>query len=134
MKPTVRPGELSLNDHAQDGRHTLTLLGELVLATVPAVEAKIVQLRVDGASEVVLDLRKLAFIDSAGLRFVLTSQELSEGQGCHFSLARGQAPTERLPTKRLFKPTALIDKLPFLRWASANSPSQDSRRPPAESR
>ena len=107
----------------------MTLLGELVLATVPAVEAKIVQLRVDGASEVVLDLRKLAFIDSAGLRFVLTSQELSEGQGCHFSLARGQAPTERL-----FKPTALIDKLPFLRWASANSPSQDSRRPPAESR
>jgi len=49
----------------------LALLGELDLATAPAVEDEIRELRARGFDRVVIDLRSLAFMDSTGVSLLL---------------------------------------------------------------
>jgi anti-anti-sigma factor len=68
--------------------------GELDLATAPALE-----LALDGALadalRVVLDLRELDFIDSSGLRTLLSARKRAEGTGAEFSLVAGDRGLER---------------------------------------
>jgi anti-anti-sigma factor len=46
-------------------------VGELDMATVPVLEAQIRELRGAGFRSVVLDLRKLEFMDATGLSLIL---------------------------------------------------------------
>ena len=57
--------------------------GELDLATAPAL------------GRVVLDLRELEFIDSSGLRTLLTARRRAEEAGAQFSLVAGHRGLER---------------------------------------
>jgi anti-sigma B factor antagonist len=99
---------LSVQDNVQDDCHTLTLVGELDVATAPGLQATIDQLCEEGAREIVLDLHELSFIDSAGLRVILTSRRLCERQGSDFSLTRAQPHAQRL-----FELTSVIGRLSF---------------------
>ena len=49
-------------------------VGELDLATAPIVDAQLCELVEAGFTSVVLDLRKLRFLDSTGLRLLLVRQ------------------------------------------------------------
>ncbi len=118
------PGEFHLQDNAQGACHTLSLVGELDLVTAPELELTIDRLCTDGAREIVLDLHDVAFIDSTGLRVVLTSNELCERHGCDFSLTRVQPPAGRL-----FELTGVIGRLSFRGRAFAKRLSR--RRTPA---
>src|SRR5436190_14713215 len=102
------PGKLSLRHQVREGSHTLTLLGELDLATAPELEATIARLCNDDAREIVLDLRELSLIDSTGWRVIMTGQKLCEHHGCDLALIRvhGQA-------RRLTEPTSLAQRLSF---------------------
>ncbi|MGH2969359.1 MAG: STAS domain-containing protein, partial [Solirubrobacteraceae bacterium] len=61
--------------------------GELDLATAPALEAALQRALESAASgRVVLDLRELDFIDSSGLRTLLTARRRAEDAGAQFSL------------------------------------------------
>jgi anti-sigma B factor antagonist len=96
-------------EHRRDGvSHTLGLEGELDLATCSVLDAAIQSLCADGAEEIVLDLSELSFVDSSGLRTVLTAIKLCEEHRCEFALtsARPQA-------QRLFSVSGLLDRLPF---------------------
>ena len=68
--------------------------GELDLATAPALEHAL-----DGAmgeaARVVLDLRELDFIDSSGLRTLLSARKRAELSGAEFSLVAGDRGLER---------------------------------------
>jgi stage II sporulation protein AA (anti-sigma F factor antagonist) len=119
-------GELVLHASAHGDTHTVRLEGELDLATVPELVTKVVQLcGARAASEIVLDLGELAFIDSTGLRGVLTCRELCEVHGCELSLLPGGTRVQRV-----FEIAGLLDALPFHRPASPNG---DARPPAAES-
>jgi anti-sigma B factor antagonist len=70
--------------------------GELDLATAPALEAALARaFESVGAGRVVLDLRELEFIDSSGLRTLLTARKQAEDAGARFSLVAGHRGLER---------------------------------------
>jgi anti-sigma B factor antagonist len=99
---------LTLHRQAHGDSHTLSLVGELDLATAPELQAAIEGLCNDGAAEIVLDLHELSFIDSTGLRLILISGQMCERQGCEFSLTRAQPPAQRL-----FELTGIMGRLAF---------------------
>jgi anti-anti-sigma factor len=92
----MQPGELSIEDREQEGRHTLVLRGELDIATGPDLEAAVVELCTGDAREVVLDLGDLDFLDSTGFRAILIAKELCEAHGCGFFMTRGTDSVQRL--------------------------------------
>jgi stage II sporulation protein AA (anti-sigma F factor antagonist) len=92
----MRPGELLLVKHADDDRHTLALRGELDLSSSDDLEAAVLQSCSDGAKEIVLDLGELAFVDSAGLRALLSVREVCEQRDARLSLTNPLAPVRRL--------------------------------------
>jgi anti-sigma B factor antagonist len=70
--------------------------GELDLATAPALEAALARaFEQVGAGRVVLDLRELEFIDSSGLRTLLTARKRADEAGAAFSLVAGHRGLER---------------------------------------
>ncbi len=93
MAPAKR---LGLHHDAQDDCHTLRLVGELDVASAPELETVIARLCEQGAREIVLDLHELDFMDSSGLRVILTSTRRCERNGCELSLTRAQPRTQRL--------------------------------------
>src|ERR1700747_379998 len=76
--------------------HTLSLVGDLDLATAPTLRAAIIRLCDAGAREIVLDLHQLTSIDASGLRLVMTAGQACERYGCDFALARAQTPAQKL--------------------------------------
>ena len=70
--------------------------GELDLATAPALEGALARaFEAAGDGNVVLDLRELEFIDSSGLRTLLTARRQAEDAGQQFSLVAGHRGLER---------------------------------------
>ena len=70
--------------------------GELDLATAPALESALARAFESADSErVVLDLRELEFIDSSGLRTLLTARRQAELASAQFSLIAGHRGLER---------------------------------------
>ena len=68
--PRFRPFEITVE--RRDDKAVLTVAGELELASTGELEQEVRRARAAGYSVVVLDLRKVAFIDSAGLRVLLS--------------------------------------------------------------
>ena len=58
---------------------TVALDGRLDTKTAPELEAKISDLK--GANDVVLDLEKVDYVSSAGLRVILSMQKTVSGKG-----------------------------------------------------
>ncbi len=103
-----------------DGEHTLSLTGELDLASSATLSAALAHICKDGTRAVVLDLRRLSFIDSTGIHTVLTAQTLCAEHGCEFRLLPGQAQVQRV-----FAICGLLDQLPF-RDDAPDLPSETS--------
>jgi anti-anti-sigma factor len=80
----------------RDGRHTLLLSGELDLATAAGLESTVLGLFVKSVSAVELDLSRLTFMDSTGLRAVFRTQELCAEHGCDFLVIPGSGQVQRL--------------------------------------
>ena len=69
-----RPPELRIRVTVSCDRHTIYLAGELDVASAPELKAVLGGIVLD-ASEVVIDLDGLTFIDSTGLTCILECQE-----------------------------------------------------------
>jgi anti-anti-sigma factor len=95
-------------DERRDGeRSVLALAGELDLATIDDVRARLDALQAERRA-VVLDLDGLTFMDSTGIRLVLQAAQDAERTGWDFSITRGSAPVQRV-----FEAAGLEDRLPF---------------------
>jgi anti-sigma B factor antagonist len=101
------PEPFEARDVVCDSRR-LILSGELDIASASELEAILLQVSQDGSTAITLDLSRLTFMDSTGLRAVLFAKELADRHGRAFSLVPG--PPE---IQRLFEITALLDVLPF---------------------
>jgi anti-anti-sigma factor len=99
--------KLRLQVHAAGDRHTLCVGGELDLATVPELEAALSDL-VAVASEIVIDLDGVSFMDSQGLRCVLNRKKECESRGVAFSLA-----AVKPQARRVLEIAGVLDSLPF---------------------
>ena len=89
-------------------------IGELDMAAVPAVGAQLDELAAAGFAHVVLDLREVSFMDSAGLRLILAWDAKARADGLTFELVHGPAPVQRL-----FDVTGATDRLRFTEAARA---------------
>jgi anti-anti-sigma factor len=79
---TTRMGHLTATSAcSKPGTLTIGLDGELDIATAPALEQLLTELERDRWPTVVLDLRHLSFIDSSGIRALLTANRRIGGQG-----------------------------------------------------
>jgi anti-sigma B factor antagonist len=96
MSPSA-PGELTVDVSTSAQTARVTLSGELDIATAPTLEARLGELS-QQITQVVLDLRELAFIDSTGLRVVLG---LANGLGenrARVVIVRGPEAVQRVFT------------------------------------
>ena len=74
------------------GRTVVVPRGELDMASAPELEEAVLPALRDGRW-VVLDLRTLDFIDSSGLRVVVSAHRLADEGSGRFTCVRGQAGT-----------------------------------------
>jgi anti-anti-sigma factor len=78
--PSFRPRAYAAHDalrvevHPEGDRVRVAAVGELDIATSPGLEDKLRELQQGGVDRVLLDLRRLTFIDCAGLRSLLRAQ------------------------------------------------------------
>jgi anti-sigma B factor antagonist len=87
---------------------SIGLSGELDLATVPDLEREIDRAAATAATRIVLDLRGLEFIDSAGLRVLIESARRAELNGGRLRLLRGSGQVEQVMSL-----CRLHERLPF---------------------
>ena len=105
--PPVAGPDLVVTTDNQGARVVLSVSGELDAYTAPGLEDQIARLVGEGNNDIVLDLSQTEFLDSSGLRAILTAQrKLSEQQG-NLTL---RAPSE--PVTRLLEITGLSDTFP----------------------
>jgi anti-anti-sigma factor len=102
------PVEFSIEERRRGSTVVLTLHGELDLASVEIVGARLDELRAAG-EPVLLDLDALDFMDSSGLRLVLNAAETSDAAGWPFSLTPGPEQVQRL-----FESTGVTARLPIM--------------------
>lgn len=81
--------------HEQD-RIVLGLHGELDLVGAPRLQTEIEDPGFEKTAMVVLDLQNLQFIDSAGLRVILSAHERAQTRGQDFALTRSTQQVQRL--------------------------------------
>jgi anti-sigma B factor antagonist len=79
--------------HVQPDRERVivALGGELDLAAAPQLEATVDELLDVGFGCIVVDLRPLTFLDSAGVHTLISTAESAERRGCGLSLVRGSS-------------------------------------------
>ena len=87
--------------------------GELDLATREPLARAIDDVRRSGVDRLVLDLRRLSFLDSSGRRLVLELYAAARGDGFELHLVPGPPYVQRI-----FELTRTLDALPFVTGAS----------------
>jgi anti-sigma B factor antagonist len=83
--------------------------GEIDLASVGEVEARLRELRDAGVDHIVFDLRDVTFMDSTGLRLILGWDDEASADGLVFELIAGTPIVQRL-----FEITGVTDRLRFV--------------------
>ena len=97
---------LELETHDEDGAVRLALTGELDISSAPRVEEELERLESAGPALLVLDLRGLAFMDSTGLRLIVSADARAREQGRRLAVVRGPEAVQRI-----FRVTRLEERL-----------------------
>jgi anti-anti-sigma factor len=101
-------GELRVRSERDGVVHTVSLFGELDLATASDVESELQRAEASDALSIILDLSGLTFMDSTGVRVVLRAHARSRADSNRLALLRGPAAVQRV-----FEICGLCDQLPF---------------------
>ena len=89
-------GSLSV-DVVPDRRAVVVVVeGELDLASIDRVDREVRELRGVGFDQIVVDLRGVEFLDSAGLRLLLSLRNDAKRGGFRLELVRGPACVQRV--------------------------------------
>jgi anti-sigma B factor antagonist len=105
---TLAAAQFELHEEGSGTSHTLVLIGELDMASAPTLETALRRICTDATEAVALDLSRLTFMDSTGLRVMLVSKDLCERHHCELQMIPGPAQVQRL-----FEVTGLLEQLPF---------------------
>ena len=86
--------EVSTEQHP--GQTRVVLAGELDIASAPDLERELAAAEVDAPATLVLDLRRVEFIDSTGIRTLVAADERARSQGRRLAMVRGQNAVARI--------------------------------------
>lgn len=103
-----RPGWLSISSVSTDGTIRISLEGELDLASARKMEERLEAIGNEAPARVIVDLGKVTFIDSTGLRVLLLADARARDAGYELVLRPGE-PT----VQRVFEVTGALDVLHF---------------------
>ncbi len=82
-------------EHRRHGRwYVIGLGGEIDLATAPALETAIAEW--DGSGDLCIDLSAVSFIDSTGLRALISGSHAAEDHDSSFCLVAPEGPVTKL--------------------------------------
>lgn len=79
-----------------DDEVVVTLAGELDLASAEVLERELRALRLAGAERIVVNLRQVAFMDSTGLRRLISLRSAAKRNGHRLIVVPGPAPVQRV--------------------------------------
>jgi anti-anti-sigma factor len=85
--------QFNLDTSRIGGHHVVVVKGEIDIATAPTLEKALAKF---SKKEVFLDLRKTEFMDSAGLKVLITQRSRIEESGGVMRLVVGEGPVMRL--------------------------------------
>jgi anti-sigma B factor antagonist len=105
---------LEVEIEERDGLVRLVLRGELDLSTVGKVQDALHEVEADAPPVIVLDLAKLTFLDSTGLRCLVTADQRARENGRRLVIVRGPDAVQRV-----FAITRLEERLEIVDDASA---------------
>jgi anti-sigma B factor antagonist len=92
-----------------DGQASVIVVGgELDLASSAALDRELARVVDSGGERVIVDLRKLEFMDSTGLSTLVKAHQRAEAAGKRFGLVRGSPQVQRLLSL-----TGVEDRLTF---------------------
>ena len=101
---------LEVRTEDRNGLVHVALLGELDLSTVAKVQEELRPVEADSPPTVVVDLSKLTFLDSTGLRCIVTADERAREEGRRVVIVRGPDPVQRVFTiTRLEERLEMVD-------------------------
>ena len=87
---------LEIASEERDGRVHVMLRGELDLSTVGKVQEELDRVESSAPQLVVIDLSKLTFLDSTGLRCLVTADQRARDASRRVVLVRGPDPVQRV--------------------------------------
>ena len=105
---------LEVTTEDRNGLVHVTLVGELDLSTVAKVQEELRRIEADSPPTLVVDLSKLTFLDSTGLRCIVTADERAREDGRRIVIVRGPDPVQRV-----FAITRLEERLEMVDDAGA---------------
>jgi anti-sigma B factor antagonist len=88
--------QLRIDVRRASDRLIVTLDGELDLASAPLLQQAIDGADPDSVEMLVFDLQQLKFMDSTGLRTILSSRERCQQRGQQFAVTPGSEQVQRL--------------------------------------
>src|ERR671914_663205 len=101
---------LDVRTEDRNGLVHVALAGELDLSTVAKVQDELRRVEADSPPTVVVDLSKLTFLDSTGLRCIITADERAREEGRRVVVVRGPDPVQRVFTiTRLEERLEMVD-------------------------
>jgi anti-sigma B factor antagonist len=101
-------GRLTVSSEREGDVHTISLTGDLDVATAQAVQRELERVEATDALSIVVDLSGLVFVDSAGIRMLLNADARSRADGHRLMLLPGSGAVQRV-----FEICDVQRKLPF---------------------
>jgi anti-sigma B factor antagonist len=97
---------LDVRTEDRNGLVHVALVGELDLSSVAKVQEELRRIEASAPATLVVDLSKLTFLDSTGLRCIVTADERARAEGRRIVIVRGPDAVQRV-----FAITRLDDRL-----------------------
>lgn len=103
---------LQIEAHDRDGLAHVVLTGELDLSTIDRVERELNRVEGEGPEVVALDLSRLTFLDSSGLRVIVSADKRARRENRRFVVVRGSETVQRVfSITRLDEQLDLVDDI-----------------------
>jgi anti-anti-sigma factor len=122
--PPAAPAPLTMRSFRDGDTHVIRLAGDLELTTADAFEHELRRVELTWAQIIAIDLGRLTFIDSTGMRLLLQAEHRSSRGTNRLVLTRG---TEAV--QRIFEICDLTNRLPFIDELAPPDAARD-RAPP----
>ncbi len=89
-------GELTISSDREGDVHTICPVGELDLATADELQRELERVEATDVESIVLDLSGLTFMDSTGVRLLITANARSRSDSNRLVLLRGPTVVQRV--------------------------------------
>ena len=104
---------LDVRTEDRNGLVHMALVGELDLSSVAKVQEELRRIEADAPATLVVDLSKLTFLDSTGLRCIVTADERARNEGRKIVIVRGPDAVQRVfAITRLEERLEIVDDAP----------------------